>query len=419
MSFSFARRIRAFTEPDGLEVDAVTYEQFMKWDQPEKDQYLIDNPKSSFRHKLKKEPGYVKPPRKARSTQERNAPEQPASDQQSTQHENRTEKTADRFNLPQGVSRRRIRDPYEGPYTELTLPNGKIVRLQKHSTGSTGGLGGWHDIDNPGMNTYVADNEDTAIQQMLRKHMPKEEPAPAQEKKEQPASEITDYQSAIDMVTDLKKQGWKDTGTEPGKMLFTKPGTNEVVRFTVDPKHDWTKGKPNVEVHRENEEPKLDWEEVPETLRPSPVEKSSEPESPTKPLSNPFAVGGTEDTKAFASALRKPGATFEKGKWEASPQNRGYYRTPDGNVVSFNSITTYSKSGRLRIPGKTKYQTYATIYFKDPRNPTRQNSVTIPFGVSTGESSLSDAKMKEAREKAQRFAQQKFGIELGPYDFSH
>jgi hypothetical protein len=53
--FKFAQRIVASLEPEGHEVDAVTYKQFMEWDQKEKDQYLKEHPKSSFRHKIKKE----------------------------------------------------------------------------------------------------------------------------------------------------------------------------------------------------------------------------------------------------------------------------------------------------------------------------------------------------------------------------
>lgn len=61
MNYKFAHRIQASLEPQGEEVDAVTYKQFMEWEQKDKDQYLKDHPKSSFRHKIKKEPGYQKP----------------------------------------------------------------------------------------------------------------------------------------------------------------------------------------------------------------------------------------------------------------------------------------------------------------------------------------------------------------------
>lgn len=55
--FKFAKRIIASIH----EVDAVTYKQFMEWEQKDKDQYLKDHPKSSFRHKInKKQPSAPK-----------------------------------------------------------------------------------------------------------------------------------------------------------------------------------------------------------------------------------------------------------------------------------------------------------------------------------------------------------------------
>lgn len=73
--------------------------------------------------------------------------------------------------LPEGATRRRIVDPLDGPHTEVTLANGKVLRVQKQTAGSTGGLGGWHDMDTKSRYSYIADTEEEAIKALAKQYV--------------------------------------------------------------------------------------------------------------------------------------------------------------------------------------------------------------------------------------------------------
>lgn len=451
---NFARRVRASIEPQGKEIDAVTYKQFLEWDQKEKDQYLRDHPMSSFRHKIKKEPGYIKPqkaPGGGGTYVEHQPPgtevkhQAPVSDQEKKAATNAAETLNNIFEpgknttwadmdemrglsaqlkaagytterelyslkftspdgsetitmevnpkhdwleskpsvlvkrtkaapvsdqneqtegkYPQGVQRKRVRDPYEGPYTEFTLPNGKIVRVQKQAPISTGGLGGWHDLDAPGQYSYVGDTEEDAFKTLYDKEFEKE-------KAESVAPEVSDREEQ-----------------QPEE------------EFNTD-----------------------DWEPVEET--PAPPKQSVKTEPAAKPAKNEHALETPKfdhwgDEKEFARALRKSGATYKKGEWKpvGGVHGLGAWKTPDGTSVRFKATTDYKNDGRLRLPGKTKYQVYAQIAIHTDDG--RMHWVTIPFASSSGEGKKSDAAMMEGREKAIQFAKSKFGIDMDRGDFSH
>ena len=437
MDYQFATRILASTE-----VDAVTYPQFLKWEMSEQAQYLRDHPGSKFGKYRDKGITELVPRAEKKRLREQRLAEQnqtqapapaPITDQEPPVVPQPAPATPGTLTV---TERKRVRDPLEGNKTVLTLSDGSTAEISKGEAISHGGVGGWHDSDG-GDYSYLADTEQEAIQELLRRRMKKQapqatEPAPAPAVEPTPApapsvepapaaepeatSELVGYQDAMNMVQQLKTQGWKNTATKPGHMLMRRDGSDETISMRVDPNHDWSSPtKPNVEIKRTKGAPAES--EAPQVApKPTPLVQPEPENKGEKPLQNPMQ-DGHGDLKAFTSELRKRGTTYRKGQWEST--GRGSFRTPEGDSVQFYATTTYSKSGRLRVPSKTKYQVFLYMNVPNPENPTQLNWVTVPFAVSTGEGSVSDEKVAEGRRKAREFAEKKYGIKLGDYDFKH
>ena len=104
------------------------------------------------------------------------------------------------------------------------------------------------------------------------------------------------------------------------------------------------------------------------------------------------------------------GRTFSLTPGEWKKGNDGMWES--GNMgIKFYSITSYSKSGRLRLPSKTRYQVYVTLYKNG-------NSITVDFGSATVESDVSREKIENAKEKVIAWAKKAFDIELTQYSFN-
>ena len=63
------------------------------------------------------------------------------------------------------TAKKKIRDPFEGSQTHVTLSNGKTHRLQRLNATESMGLPGWHEVDGG----FLADNEADAIAELVRR----------------------------------------------------------------------------------------------------------------------------------------------------------------------------------------------------------------------------------------------------------
>ena len=116
------------------------------------------------------------------------------------------------------VSKRRVKgDIMEGTHTELTLSNGKVVRIQRMDSVGSMGSPGWHDMDDNSLHTYRGDTEPLAIDEVLArenkgKTAPVAEPVPAiAENKEPEVKPVTNpdaalLQSVIDGTADMMSE---------------------------------------------------------------------------------------------------------------------------------------------------------------------------------------------------------------------
>lgn len=128
---------------------------------------------------------------------------------------------------------------------------------------------------------------------------------------------------------------------------------------------------------------------------------------------SPKEIENTEAAIREAEAQLKAGkATLAYGAWTKGTR-RGEFEAGGSRIV-FSRTTDYKVIGRLRQPGKTKYQVYVYIY---PGGASRVISKT--FAVATGESQESNEKVEVGTAKAQAWAQQVMGLELGKYDFAY
>lgn len=97
------------------------------------------------------------------------------------------------------------------------------------------------------------------------------------------------------------------------------------------------------------------------------------------------------------------------GEWK---KNGTDWENNDGQRLVFYSTTMYSKSGNLRVPEKTKYQVYVTLF-------NGRNSVTADFGSARGESTASRDKIDAVKTKVIAWAKKSFDIELTEYGFKY
>lgn len=449
MDYKFAYRIRASIEPEGHEIDAVTYKQFLAWDEKEKSQYLRDHPLSKFGrqheqgltetkpysqirrernqalHQQRSEPSPVSDgPNSGGGTYVKHQPSGTPVEHQAPPHEYKEEQKSGDLQV---TDRKRVKDPIEGTRTEITLSDGSKASISKVAAISSGGVGGWHDNDAPSDYSYLADTEEEAIKELIRRRqakaqkqerkeaqdsqsqttspaIPKEEPKPAEPKGD---SELVPFKEAQDQIRKLKGEGWSSSGAA-GAMVFTNPASGETISFKVDPKANFGGDtQPLVQVTKVKSEPKAP--------KPTPVVRPEPEAQGATPLQNPLE-SGNGNLESFKKELRKPKTTYRAGQWEKK-QDR--WTTPEGDTLLFYATTTYSKEGRLRVPGKTKYQVFMQMNVPNPQVPGQQNWVTVPFSVSTGENSESEEKMQEGRRKAREFAKKKFNIDLGQFDFKH
>lgn len=68
---------------------------------------------------------------------------------------------------------KKLKDDDGNSYAEVTLPSGKVMRLQRHDSTSTMGLPGWHDMDATDQHSYVADTLADATHALVDKDKPK------------------------------------------------------------------------------------------------------------------------------------------------------------------------------------------------------------------------------------------------------
>jgi hypothetical protein len=130
-----------------------------------------------------------------------------------------------------------------------------------------------------------------------------------------------------------------------------------------------------------------------------------------------FEILDTEPTKnVWDLPSSEAGKVMKNSKFSLTPgewkKNGTDWENNDGQRLVFYSTTMYSKSGNLRVPEKTKYQVYVTLF-------NGRNSVTADFGSARGESTASRDKIDAVKTKVIAWAKKSFDIELTEYGFKY
>jgi hypothetical protein len=145
---------------------------------------------------------------------------------------------------------------------------------------------------------------------------------------------------------------------------------------------------------------------------PSPLAKALQPQ-PQSPAATPAATptaSGPQSPAEVQAAIVKAfrSGTFHPGEWKpVEPAWKGgsWFLELDGQrySLSYWAMTSYKKTGRLRIPSGTRNT--RTVDLNGPAGPTSLGQV-----VAVGESAQSDAKVKAFEDRVEARIAAAFGI---------
>jgi hypothetical protein len=123
-----------------------------------------------------------------------------------------------------------------GKYTEVTMPNGDVHKLQKLNATESMGLPGWHDLDAPNGSSWLGDTKEQAIKELQKGKpigLPKAEPMVMKHNSEPYVPKVTvpfqpvskdkadkSYEHALSMAQDNMLEAIQDHGVHSEKAVL-------------------------------------------------------------------------------------------------------------------------------------------------------------------------------------------------------